>query len=78
VETKEGETTTGLLTRETDSAVTLKLAGGTEAVFPRAQIKVLRQESRSLMPEGLESGLNPSDVAGLLAWLSGGPNPTPP
>lgn len=78
VETKEGETTTGLLTRESDSAVTLKLAGGTEAVFPRAQIKLLRQESRSLMPEGLESGLNPSDAAGLLAWLTLRPNSTSP
>lgn len=77
VETAEGETLTGLLVRETDSAVTLKLAGGTEAVLSRAQIKVLRQESRSLMPEGLESGLTPSDVAGLLAWLTVRPNTTP-
>ncbi len=77
-ETKDGESTSGLLVRETDSSVTLKLAGGTEAVFPRAQIKQLRQESRSLMPEGLESGLNPSDVAGLLAWLTLRPNSTSP
>jgi len=78
VETAEGETVTGLLVRETDSAVTLKLAGGAETAFARAQVKALRQEARSLMPEGLESGLSPSDVAGLLAWLTVRPNTTPP
>jgi hypothetical protein len=78
VETEEGETVMGLLVRETDSAVSLKLAGGAEAVFARARVKALRQEARSLMPEGLEAGLNPSDVAGLLAWLTVRPNATPP
>lgn len=71
VETKAGESVPGLLARETDSAVTLRLAGGTESVFPRDQIKSLQQESRSLMPEGLEAGLSPADFAGLLAWLLG-------
>ena len=51
---------------------------GAEAVFARAQVKALRQEARSLMPEGLESGLSPSDVAGLLAWLTVRPNTSPP
>lgn len=71
VETKDGDSVPGLLARETDSAVTLRLAGGTESVFPRDRIKSLRQDGRSLMPEGLEAGLSPSDVAGLLAWLLG-------
>ena len=78
VETTDGETVTGLLVRETDSAVTLKLAGGAEAVFARAQVTAMRQETRSLMPEGLEAGLSPADVAGLLAWLTGRPGGTPP
>lgn len=78
VETTDGETVTGLLVRETDSAVTLKLAGGAEAVYTRPQVKALRQETRSLMPEGLEAGLSPADVAGLLAWLTGRPGGTPP
>ncbi|MCX6846243.1 MAG: dehydrogenase, partial [Verrucomicrobia bacterium] len=38
VETKEGVSVTGLLARESDSAVTLKIAGGTEEVFPRARL----------------------------------------
>lgn len=78
VETAEGETVTGLLVRETDSTVTLKLAGGAETEFARARVKALRQEARSLMPEGLELGLSPTDVAGLLAWLTVRPNTTPP
>ncbi len=69
VETKAGETVTGLLVRETDAAVTLKLAGGADSVFPRSQLNDFKQERHSLMPEGLEAGLSQSDFASLLAWL---------
>ncbi len=70
VETKEGVSVTGLLARESDSAVTLKIAGGAEEVFPRARLARLVPTGRSLMPEGLESGLTTEDIAALLAWLT--------
>ncbi len=69
-ETNDGESVSGLLVRETDSAVTLKAAGGAETVIPRSRLKSLNPERRSLMPEGLEADLTPADVAGLLAWLT--------
>jgi putative membrane-bound dehydrogenase-like protein len=72
-ETKDGESVTGLLVRESDSAVTLKFAGGTETTFPRSQLKGLKSEGRSLMPEGLEAGLTQADLAGLIAWLTAAP-----
>ena len=74
-EPKDAEPVTGLLVREADSAVTLKLAGGTETTFSRARLTGLKSEGRSLMPEGLEAGLTQADVAGLLAWLLAAPTP---
>ena len=69
-ETKEGASVTGLLARESGSAVTLKIAGGAEEVIPRARLARLVPTGRSLMPEGLESGLTIDDIAALLAWLT--------
>ncbi|MFM8357470.1 MAG: c-type cytochrome, partial [Verrucomicrobiota bacterium] len=70
-ETAEGETVTGLLGAETPAGVTLRLAGGSEVTVPRTRLKNLRAEGRSLMPEGLELGLNPQAMADLLAALAG-------
>jgi putative membrane-bound dehydrogenase-like protein len=70
-ETKDGESVTGLLVQESASAVTLKVAGGTETTLARSRVTDLRQDGRSLMPEGLEAGLTHADVASLLAWLLG-------
>jgi putative membrane-bound dehydrogenase-like protein len=70
-ETKDGETFSGLLVRETDSTVTLKLAGGLDKSLPRSRLATLKEEAHSLMPEGLEAGLSPADLAHLLAWLLG-------
>lgn len=69
-EPKDGESVTGLLARESDTTVTLKLAGGTDSTFSRAQLTSLKSEGRSLMPEGIEAGLTQADLAGLLAWLT--------
>jgi hypothetical protein len=35
----------------------------------RSQLKEIRTTGRSLMPEGLEAGLGPQDLADLLAFL---------
>ncbi|MBI1842532.1 MAG: c-type cytochrome [Verrucomicrobia bacterium] len=73
LETISGESVTGLMSFETAEQVRLKLAGGAESSFPRSQIRRLRAAGRSLMPEGLEQGLAPRDVADLLEFISPGP-----
>lgn len=71
-ETKAGEEITGILMRESKSAVTLRQAGGTETTVPRSELVRLRPDGRSLMPEGLETGWSVDDLSDLLAWLTAG------
>jgi len=68
-ETRGGEVFSGILLRETDATVTLRQAGGAEVTLARGDLAQWRPEGRSLMPEGLESGLTPADLASLLAYL---------
>ena len=68
-ETTDGETISGLLASESESAYTLKLAGGQESVLPRSRVSRLSNTGRSLMPEGLEAGLKPQDIADLMSAL---------
>lgn len=69
VETRDGELITGILVAENVEAVTLALAQGARMTVRRDQI--LRQSSTgaSLMPEGLEAGLQPADLRDLVAFL---------
>ena len=70
--TRDGSEISGILARDSETSVTLKQAGGSEVTVARKDLVKLVPEGRSLMPEGLESGLTPSDVADLLAWLTAG------
>jgi len=69
-ETTDGQTVSGILTRRTGTAVTLRQAGGAEVTLEIASVRDVRSESRSLMPEGLEAGLSPERLADLLAFLT--------
>jgi putative heme-binding domain-containing protein len=69
VETKSGESLSGLIASESPSAITLRGANGTETVVLRPQIARLQPSGQSLMPEGLETGLAPQDFADLLEYL---------
>ena len=71
VETKDGESSTGLLASDDAAGVLLRLAGGLEARVPRDRVARLKPEGRSLMPEGLESGLGAQQMADLIAHLLG-------
>lgn len=71
VETKDGESSTGLLGSDDAAGVLLRLAGGLEARVPRDRVARLKPEGRSLMPEGLESGLASQQMADLIAHLLG-------
>jgi putative membrane-bound dehydrogenase-like protein len=69
IETRDGESFTGVVTRDDASGVTLRQAFGREDNLPRAQIKSMRSPGQSLMPEGLEAGLTPQQMADLLTFI---------
>jgi putative heme-binding domain-containing protein len=69
VETKEGENVVGFLERDTAAAVTLRQPGGIRKTIARASITSLKSQERSLMPEGLEAGLSPQEIADLLEFV---------
>jgi putative heme-binding domain-containing protein len=67
--TTDGKLLTGFILSETAASVTLRRAGEADDTVLRSQIKDLRADGKSLMPEGLEQGLTPKDMADLLAFL---------
>jgi putative heme-binding domain-containing protein len=69
VETKDDESLIGLIAAETGSTVTLRQAFGKQDVVSRGTIKKMQSQGQSLMPEGLEAGLGPQDLADLLTWI---------
>ncbi|GDY20957.1 cytochrome c [Verrucomicrobiota bacterium] len=69
IETKNDESFMGLVASETSTSVTLKMAFGKDANIPRSQIKTLKNQGLSLMPEGLEAGLTPQAAADLLEYI---------
>ncbi len=67
--TTGGETLTGLITAESPASVTLRQPNAADTVIGRSQIKEIRAEGKSLMPEGLEQGMSVQDLADLLSFL---------
>ena len=69
VQTKKGRTSSGLLASETASAITLKCAGNETETISRTDIKRMKSSGLSIMPEGLENGLDHQAVADLIAYV---------
>ena len=69
VELKNGETLTGIIANETDSSLTLQSAAGQTTTALRSSIKRIEASNLSLMPEGLEAGLQPQDMADLIDYI---------
>jgi putative heme-binding domain-containing protein len=69
LETRDGESFSGLIVSDTAAGVTLRQAFGREEVIARARIKSMRSPGQSLMPEGLETGLSVQQMADLLAFI---------
>jgi putative membrane-bound dehydrogenase-like protein len=67
--TGDGRILTGQLETETGSSITLLAAGGKRETVLRRDIEELQASTKSLMPEGLEQGLKPQDVADLLQFV---------
>jgi putative heme-binding domain-containing protein len=75
VVTKDGQIVSGLLSSETERAITLRRAEGVEDTVPRDRVQELRNTGRSLMPDGFERTLARQDVADLLEFLRHGEPP---
>jgi putative membrane-bound dehydrogenase-like protein len=66
---KDGTLVPGIITQDDASGVTLKMMGGAQVSLPRAEIQGSTSSGQSLMPEGLETGMNPQDMADLLTFI---------
>ena len=71
VETKDGESLTGLLAAETPGSITLRQALGHEETVQRTNIAIMSASRLSLMPDELEKTMSKQDLADLLDFLKG-------
>jgi putative heme-binding domain-containing protein len=71
VNTKDGQTLSGIITNDTASSMTIKMMGGLEKTLQRSEIKGSSSSGQSLMPEGLETGMTVEDMADLLSFIEG-------
>lgn len=71
VETKDGQTFTGILSGETPRAITLRMAQGVEQQIPRSTIASMLTSRLSLMPQELEKAITKQEMADLIAFLKG-------
>jgi putative heme-binding domain-containing protein len=69
VRTKDGQDLTGVIADETAGGLTLRQAAGIEETVLRRNVESLRSTGASLMPEGLETGIDPQQMADLLLYL---------
>jgi putative heme-binding domain-containing protein len=67
--TRDGRTLLGIIDEQTPYTVKIRLPGERTSVWPRANITALQPLDVSLMPENLEMGLSPQDLANLLAYI---------
>lgn len=70
IRTKDDEIITGLLVERTDKRVVVKVQGGKEQTIAAEEIDEFKQDSKSLMPEGLENQMTPQELADLFALLT--------
>jgi putative heme-binding domain-containing protein len=69
VETRRGENLIGLIEDSNPTAITLRQPDGRSLVWPRLNIRSIEPQTWSLMPEGLEQGMAPQNMADLLEYL---------
>jgi putative membrane-bound dehydrogenase-like protein len=70
VETKSGDTLTGIIAAETGASLTVRQPFGVETVVLRADLKRIQSQNLSLMPEGIETGMTKQDMADLLEYIA--------
>ena len=67
--TDDGRITTGIISEETGTSVTILAKEGKKSVFLRNRLARLESNGKSMMPDGLEKDLDPQAVADLIAAL---------
>ncbi|MCF6313299.1 MAG: PQQ-dependent sugar dehydrogenase [Verrucomicrobiales bacterium] len=70
VKSKNGKTTTGFITQQTPTTLTLRLTGGSTDQLNKKDILEQHPSPTSLMPEGLLQTLTEQEAADVLAWLN--------
>lgn len=76
VETKGGDSFTGLLAAESPTSITLRMAQGIEEAILRADIASMATSQFSLMPGEMEKAMAREEMADLIAFLKGEPPPS--
>jgi len=72
LESQDCEIVLGLKTKESHVSVVMFKPNGVSSVWPKLNIRSLRQETWSMMPDGLEQGMSAQDMADLLEFLTSG------
>jgi putative heme-binding domain-containing protein len=69
IQTNNGDIYVGIVEQETDTEISLRMIGGQSVQIPKKEVASFASLGQSLMPEGLEGGMNEQDMADLLAFL---------
>jgi putative heme-binding domain-containing protein len=69
IETKDGNSFLGVVVTDTPAGITIREAYGKQTAIARANIKRMTSQGKSMMPEGLETGLKEQDVADLMTFI---------
>jgi putative membrane-bound dehydrogenase-like protein len=72
VDLSDGTAMAGIVGAETPTSITFREAGGAQTTVPRARITTMRISPLSAMPAGLDTQVNPQDMADLIAYIKGG------
>ena len=70
VNTKQGQSISGLLVEDNAQRVVMKVQGGELKTIARADVEEQITSKLSMMPEDLEKQLRPQEIIDLLAYLS--------
>src|ERR1051326_7755061 len=68
-ETRDDESFIGIVASQTDDTIVLRQPYGKEARIARSDIRKMETRAQSMMPDGLETGLTPQDIADLIQYL---------
>jgi putative membrane-bound dehydrogenase-like protein len=71
VTTKDDREFTGVISAETPTTITLRVANQPETTLLRNEVKEISASAMSLMPEGLESAFTPQQLADVIAYVVG-------
>jgi putative membrane-bound dehydrogenase-like protein len=72
ISTNDGRLFSGWLVSENENSLTLRTTFGTDESILRRNISSINNSGLSLMPDGLEQGINKDEMAKLIAYLKAG------